>query len=101
MSKPFVCVICNGSGKVDPEEGSASKAKITCHGCGGKGWIVVPEEAPQPVPFPDKPIPFPYYIPDHEPYPSPFRHRYPSYWGDHYYEPRPSWPRRYRIQCSL
>jgi len=56
--KPYVCLICNGTGKVNPEEGTTSSAKVTCHGCGGRGWIEVSEDAPSHVApvFPYEPI---------------------------------------------
>lgn len=31
---PFKCPSCNGFGTV-------SRDRTTCHGCGGKGWVVV------------------------------------------------------------
>jgi len=45
--KAVICPICWGSGKyVRPEHGytdSSPKEEI-CHGCGGKGWVTVPED---------------------------------------------------------
>jgi len=35
-----VCPACNGFGTV-------GYAKKECHGCDGKGWIVVPDETPK------------------------------------------------------
>ena len=41
------CPVCRGSGQVavhSPPESSAVFCNFyTCHGCGGKGWIVIPD----------------------------------------------------------
>lgn len=34
---PVKCVVCNGYGKVTYD-------RVTCHGCGGKGYILVDVE---------------------------------------------------------
>jgi len=54
------CPVCEGSGKYKKKE---------CHGCDGKGWILIPEEKQEKeyVPYPVYPRP---YIP--EPYISPW-----------------------------
>jgi len=45
MSKAQLCPVCGGSGVVHtppPKESSAATWNIlTCHGCGGKGWVEV------------------------------------------------------------
>ena len=35
---PFLCPVCNGKGKLN---------KKTCHGCEGKGWVVIPDQPKQ------------------------------------------------------
>lgn len=44
MSHAETCPICNGSGKVPPPsypDSSAVPVPVTCHGCGGSGWVTV------------------------------------------------------------
>ena len=47
--KPVRCPVCNGSGSVKQEaalEVSADyvgEISVTCHGCGGRGWVEVSE----------------------------------------------------------
>ena len=52
--KADLCPVCMGSGKREGEQ---------CHGCGGLGWVTVPECRYMPVivtPYVD-PCPNPYY----------------------------------------
>ena len=52
MSHAEKCPICGGSGKL-PD-------KVTCHGCGGKGWVEVGKDSPY-IPRP----PYPHeYVPE-------------------------------------
>ena len=44
------CPVCKGAGnltEVDPNFGKLTSAQRTktrpCHGCGGKGWVIVPQ----------------------------------------------------------
>lgn len=67
-----LCPVCNGTGKYEKNE---------CHGCNGKGWIIVvgtkDNYIPIPQPYPAYPIP---YYP--EPYtPQPWQ-PYLSTWLD-------------------
>jgi len=41
-----VCPICNGGGAIFPrdERSYSIGYKVTCHGCGGLGWVQVAEE---------------------------------------------------------
>ena len=41
MSHAQRCPVCNGSGKVLQEPDTTSNMRITCYGCGGKGWVEV------------------------------------------------------------
>lgn len=34
---PFKCVVCNGYGTL-------KNGTLTCHGCDGKGWVVVDQD---------------------------------------------------------
>ena len=66
-----VCPLCHGTGRLDTPEGGTR----ACHGCEGKGWVVVPGVGvgqqpvyypvyqPTVVPFPFNPYPFPDYRP--------------------------------------
>ena len=56
MAKAVICPVCEGSGKyyIPPPVGSTllyGDYNIICHGCGGQGWIVVPEAEDGPFPF--------------------------------------------------
>jgi DnaJ-class molecular chaperone len=45
--KAQLCPVCNGGGKYTPllpPSSNATPAPETCHGCHGKGWVVVPED---------------------------------------------------------
>lgn len=51
MSHAEKCPVCGGSGKVMPAKNDNSTAipqPVTCHGCGGLGWVTVGFE---PVPY--------------------------------------------------
>ncbi len=43
MAHSEICPICQGSGKAVPEGywAGGPESYPTCHGCGGKGWIVI------------------------------------------------------------
>lgn len=45
-NKADLCPVCNGSGIYINYKYSGTtikwQSKTTCHGCGGKGWVVVP-----------------------------------------------------------
>lgn len=47
MAKAVKCPVCTGAGQIlqYPPEGStiASPWPVTCHGCGGSGWVLVSE----------------------------------------------------------
>jgi len=51
--KAVICPVCLGSGKY--QNGNCS-----CHGCGGRGWIVIHEDIYPPYPNPYKPRPMRY-----------------------------------------
>ena len=53
--KAVLCPVCNGSGKVtdpavcrwkDTTNVQLTPPTIPCHGCEGKGWVEVREDAP-------------------------------------------------------
>jgi len=47
MTHAEVCPVCGGSGQVNKEAQAWTNSttdatfKTTCHGCGGRGWVVV------------------------------------------------------------
>ena len=43
MSHAEICPVCNGSGKVMPPDKNTTAVTqpVTCHGCGGTGWVKV------------------------------------------------------------
>ena len=44
VSQAVRCPVCNGAGKiwtVAAKDSTACNMEVTCHGCGGKGWVVV------------------------------------------------------------
>jgi hypothetical protein len=44
--KAQLCPVCNGEGEVfKGTPGTLDRKKATCHGCAGKGWVEVHEEA--------------------------------------------------------
>ena len=56
------CPVCNGSGKVkdpnyDPDTTTGKQKNVTCHGCGGKGWVEVHEQPYPYYPYPWTPDP--------------------------------------------
>jgi len=46
--KAVICPVCNGTGKYtrfpDPSGTNAAEYEQICHGCGGKGYVVIPEK---------------------------------------------------------
>ncbi len=51
MNHAEKCPVCNGRGKLplDLEKGVHGTGELSsysqiCHGCGGKGWVVVPDD---------------------------------------------------------
>jgi len=55
MAHAEVCPICHGKGKIPNPENVTAPVEITCHGCGGKGWVPVSDDS----------YPYPYtYIPE-------------------------------------
>lgn len=45
MPHPDVCPVCKGSGRVYTQGYSTTTATmVTCHGCNGSGWVIVPDE---------------------------------------------------------
>jgi len=48
MSHAEVCPVCGGTGKKYPNQLWGTTVYMeTCNGCGGIGWIVVPDTLPQ------------------------------------------------------
>lgn len=43
MSKAVKCPICDGNGQVPNTYPVTAPALVTCHGCGGRGWVEVSE----------------------------------------------------------
>lgn len=46
MAHGEICPVCKGSGKIVPVNNGVTTAvpqPKTCHGCYGKGWIIVPD----------------------------------------------------------
>jgi len=43
MSRAVTCPVCNGTGKVrNPDYNpKLGQEVVTCHGCGGRGWVEV------------------------------------------------------------
>jgi hypothetical protein len=57
--KAVKCPVCGGRGRLD-DPASTVKDGRTCHGCGGGGWVAVPEYPAGPGPRdPDMPWPPP------------------------------------------
>jgi len=46
MTHAEVCPVCSGTGKLEIRDPYGRTATVplyqTCHGCSGKGWVVVP-----------------------------------------------------------
>lgn len=50
MAQAVRCPVCKGTGTVTPpDDGQCTAAPFpkTCHGCGGRGWVVVPAVYPE------------------------------------------------------
>ncbi len=44
MSHAEICPVCHGSGKIPPHDDGQTTAvplPVTCHGCGGSGWVTI------------------------------------------------------------
>jgi len=47
MAHAEKCLICNGSGQLEwlsDDTSCRGTVHATCHGCGGKGWVTVPDD---------------------------------------------------------
>ena len=46
MAHAELCPVCKGAGRLPQEYGESSSIPLwrTCHGCGGMGWVPVPDE---------------------------------------------------------
>ena len=45
MPHSEVCPVCKGVGMVYEQGYSITSAsRVTCHGCNGAGWVIVPDE---------------------------------------------------------
>lgn len=44
MARAVECPVCHGKGKIIDEDSNSLNVKKQCHGCGGRGWVTVPEE---------------------------------------------------------
>lgn len=42
--KAVKCPVCDGSGKYRATDGNGAWVESPCHGCGGKGWVTVPDD---------------------------------------------------------
>ena len=82
MAHAEKCPVCSGSGKLPGDTGTTDCTPKTCHGCNGRGWIVIGFESAPYVPQPYYPInPQPWPEPD---YWHPYSPNYPPYepwWG--------------------
>jgi len=67
MAHAEICPICHGRGKIRNPEDITTPMEITCHGCGGKGWIEVSNERSY-YPFPYSPKPYPNWPKSHKPW---------------------------------
>ena len=58
-----LCPVCNGSGTIaiPPPKDSTSNiwGSKTCHGCGGKGWIVVEQPT---MYYTERPWAYPWWV---------------------------------------
>jgi len=43
MAHAEICPVCKGSGKVNAD---STAYTIICHGCGGMGWVSIPDSYP-------------------------------------------------------
>ena len=64
MAQAVTCPVCEGTGRVQPTDGSTEPKALKhawsepCHGCAGKGWVEVGNDAPfYPVTYPDYAVP--------------------------------------------
>ena len=65
-----VCPLCGGTGKKENWNPQVTAPlSETCHGCGGLGWISVPDEGGSPSPPPAWPWPHSPWNPTYSPYP--------------------------------
>ncbi|GAH57382.1 unnamed protein product [marine sediment metagenome] len=50
MNTTEICPVCKGSGKYKKDSLPDSiSSPIVCHGCNGKGWVVIPMFSPRPL----------------------------------------------------
>jgi len=52
--KAVLCPVCNGKGKLGPQEDFSDYYERPCHGCAGwgsKGWLLIPEQENLPMPY--------------------------------------------------
>jgi hypothetical protein len=61
MAHAEKCPVCLGIGKVNTDDKSTAGGQMSCHGCGGKGWIEVQDYNGFPL--------YPYYWPNYPPPP--------------------------------
>ena len=54
--KASLCPVCNGRGKLPPQQDFSDYFETTCHGCAGKGWVEVQEDSPLPFHWQPGPI---------------------------------------------
>ena len=57
------CSVCHGTGKYLPSPDkcvTTAPVQVTCHGCGGLGWVTIIEQEPY-VPIPQPFYPQPYW----------------------------------------
>ena len=52
MAHAQKCPICSGEGTVEKDIGHGiGREDLTCHGCGGKGWITIQDNDQQRIPY--------------------------------------------------
>ena len=73
MAHAEICPICHGRGKIKNPASVTAPVEVTCHGCGGRGWVEVGDESAYNI------IPYHPYFP-----PQPYYPRQPHYTYPHY-----------------
>jgi len=56
--RAVICPVCGGTGKLPYQLDNSTEPSRSCHGCSGRGWILI-EEWPQDQPW----LPFYPYLP--------------------------------------